>query len=474
MIKVPPMMGARARGKLNKRGLAKQPGNMRGLTAPAMGGLAAASRDKGKMRRPVGFARGSEGEPVGGLDYSDLLELSKGRPLNRYFDDIYEITAQSKMRKGELQKRKDKFHADVAAAPEFVDYAEQMESGRRKRFHDEVATANSLAEQMESGRKKRFHDEVATAKMQRDGFSGQPFSLDIARKLAPTQGLVNDFLANPPITDEGGGLASAPTEIKGGLASENVKQQSHASTTPQAKAEAMTESDALAQLRAAVLRAQARREQPQGNVNIPLLLAAGAMSAPTRTGSYFEALGNAMTAGGNALAGQRKTDEEQARSGEDMNIELLKAEVARQDAMRKQQLDEAYRYADLDNRMKAAQARSSMGGGSGGGGVVMAQINQRAADLMDMNPGKYTPAQARHIAYKERNGALRAQYNAIFKAKGQNAANAFAIENGLMDAVTAPDLDEVYGDSTGSGQQTESSKSGQVMIGNKSISYEFE
>jgi hypothetical protein len=388
------MMGARARGKLNKNGLVKQPGNMRGLTAPAMGGLAAASRDKGKMRRPVGFARGSEGEPVGGLDYTELRRRTRapGSGESLLYDDPELLL--------EMENRRNKFHADVADAA------------------------------------------------LRRGVSANPRGIGVSDNPQPIGGEEAAILAALSGEDMGG-LASAPTEIGGGLAPDNVKQQSHASTTPQAKAEAMTESDALAQLRAAVLRAQARREQPQGNVNIPLLMAAGAMAAPTRTGSFFEALGGAMTAGGNALSGQRKTDEEQIRSSEDMNIGLLKAEVARQDALRKRQLDEAYRYAELDTRMKAAQARSSMGGA--GGGVVMAQINQRAADLMEMNPGKYTPAQARDLAFKERNGALKAQYNAIYKARGQNAANAFAIENDLMDAVTAPGLEEVYGDSTGSG-----------------------
>lgn len=49
-------------------------------------------------------------------------------------------------------------------------------------------------------------------------------------------------------------------------------------------------------------------ERP-GAVNLPLLAAAGAMLAPTRTGGFAESLGNSMTAGAGALQQQRQQDE---------------------------------------------------------------------------------------------------------------------------------------------------------------------
>lgn len=394
MIKVPPTMGARARGKLNKNGKLKQPSNMRGLTMPAMGGMAAASRDGGKMRRPVGFAKGGLAE----MSYSDLRAQTHA-PGSEYssYDDP-EMLA-------ELASRRDRFHTDVAA----------------QRVRDSEARAARAAKDGQTA-------EAYLANLQATGneMRGRQTPLGMLSAAAPMASAPSDVVEYATNT---GGLSSVG-ESGGGLA-----RGMSGDPTPVKNRQPVDKDDALARLQAAVLRVQARREQPQGGINIPLLMAAAQMGAPTRTGSFFEAMGNAMTAGGNALTDQRKIEEQRTQSGEDVNLRMLEKEVELQKAANRQAIEDEYKERELAQRLEIAKMAAASRGSGSGGGVVMARINARAENIMSLNP-EITREQALDIAFNESTGMTKAQYTAAARANQIDATNNFGIEQGFMKPVT--------------------------------------
>lgn len=101
---------------------------------------------------------------------------------------------------------------------------------------------------------------------------------------------------------------------------------------------------------AADILAQTRAQQP---FNVPMMAAAGALLAPTRTGQFGESLGNALTHGASALQHQQQADEQAALRAAQMDDTAAWREQTAQ-----AQNTRANAYAD--NVQNMAQHRQTM------------------------------------------------------------------------------------------------------------------
>jgi hypothetical protein len=114
--------------------------------------------------------------------------------------------------------------------------------------------------------------------------------------------------AASPLADRmreyGEALMGAPSDIKGALAQQRAARNQAAA----------------AQIAAINRAAQNIRAASQGSVNLPMLIGASALMAPTRTGSFGESLSNAGMSVADALQKQRALDVQNATAGGNLDI----------------------------------------------------------------------------------------------------------------------------------------------------------
>jgi len=155
----------------------------------------------------------------------------------------------------------------------------------------------------------------------------------------PVPGAGNGVLSNPNAgVGDGGGDDTWDNTQQGVLAAQNPQVQMQMNAIQQARQ------------RIDAYRAQ-QDAAKSGQINLPLLAAAGAMLSPTRSGSFGESIGNAFSAAAPAVARQRQTDaaEEAARAKQDWNMSYQEALLGDKSAGRSIQ----QQRLSLDDRIKS-------------------------------------------------------------------------------------------------------------------------
>jgi hypothetical protein len=203
----------------------------------------------------------------------------------------------------------------------------------------------------------------------------------------------------------------------------------------------------------AIQHAMAVLQAGRGNTNLPMLAAAGALLAPTRTGGFSESVGNAFSAAVPAMEAQRKLETEALLRQQqmEMNQEWRQAMVGV-----RQQHENAYgsgiqarSIMDIA-RASYLQARANAGTHATTGDVLQAAATATARSLLNqVNPDtnkQYTPDEAQTKAYQTLKGLDIAQERAdnqlgtAFENQRHHQATEGQADQRLANAQAAADL----------------------------------